>query len=216
MKGIDDVVSFYHEDRTRPCVKFEPPAAFAKLLLNSSLNGYAFGSELRGLTRTALKGGLELRRTGLLLRLELPSNPEILCVVRSAVMRLTEEIGFPEADCRALTRAVDEALANIIRHAYDSKPEQPIELLCRRMQNRTGNKQRAGIEIVLVDHGTAADRKKLRGRALDDIRPGGLGLHFIQDGVDVMQYTSQAHRNRLRLVKYLPGPDSQPKTPKGE
>jgi anti-sigma regulatory factor (Ser/Thr protein kinase) len=157
-----------------------------------------------------------LHRTGWLLRLELPSNPEILCVVRGAVMCLTEELGFPAAGCRALTRAVDEALANIIRHAYAGRPGQPIELSCRRMHDRTGGKPRAGLEIVLVDYGAAADRNKLCGRSLDDVRPGGLGLHFIQDGVDVMQYTSQARRNRLRLVKYLPAAESEPQIAKGE
>jgi len=157
-----------------------------------------------------------LNRTGRLLRLELPSDPEILCVVRSAVMRLAEELGFPAEDCRGLTRAVDEALANIIRHAYDGRPGQPIELLCRRLQDRAGNKERAGLEIVLVDHGTAADRKKLCGRSLDDVRPGGLGLHFIQDGVDVMQYTSDSRSNRLRLVKYLPTAKLETKIEKGE
>jgi len=157
-----------------------------------------------------------LNRTGLLLRLELPSDPEILCVVRSAVMRLTEEMGFSTEECRGLTRAVDEALANIIRHAYDGRPDQPIEVLCRRLQNRTGSEQRAGLEIVLVDHGAAPDRKKLCGRSLDDVRPGGLGMHFIQGGVDVMQYTSQAHRNRLRLVKYLPAAVSEPQLTKGD
>src|ERR1700674_5644482 len=121
------------------------------------------------------KGGLKLHRTGWLLRFELPSNPAILCVVRSAMMRLTEELGFPAAECRALTRAVDEALANIIRHAYGGRPGQPIELLCRRMQARTGSKQRAGLEIVLVDQGVPAVRNRLRGRSLDDVRPGGLG-----------------------------------------
>ncbi len=157
-----------------------------------------------------------MHRTGWLLRLELPSNPEILCVVRSAVMCLTEEMGFPATECRALTRAVDEALANIICHAYSGRPGQPIELLCRRMKVRIGRRQRAGLEIVLVDHGAAADRKKLCGRSLDDVRPGGLGMHFIQDGVDVVHYTSQAHRNRLRLVKYLPAPKSEPQIAKGE
>jgi serine/threonine-protein kinase RsbW len=162
-----------------------------------------------------LEGSLELNRTDRLLRLEVSSNPEILCVVRSAVMRLTEELGFPAEECRGLTRAVDEALANIIRHAYDGRPGQPIELLCRLVQVRTGNKQKAGLEIVIVDHGAAADRKKLCGRSLDDVRPGGLGLHFIEDAVDVMQYTSQARGNRLRLVKYLPEAKAQKKIVKG-
>jgi anti-sigma regulatory factor (Ser/Thr protein kinase) len=154
--------------------------------------------------------------TGLLLRLELPSNPEILCVVRSAVMRLAEQVGFPPAECRALTRAVDEALANIIRHAYNDTPWQPIELLCRRIEEQPDGKQRAGIEIVLVDHGIPADREKLRGRSLDDVRPGGLGLHFIQEGVDKMDYTSDTGGNHLRLVKFLPVPEPAPQTVKGD
>jgi anti-sigma regulatory factor (Ser/Thr protein kinase) len=160
--------------------------------------------------------GLKVNRTRWLLRLELPSDPEILCVVRSAVMRLAEELGFRAEECRGLTRAVDEALANIIRHAYDGRPGQPIELLCRRVEDRAGKQQRPGLEIDLVDHGTAADRKKLCGRSLDEIRPGGLGIHFIQDGVDVMEYSSSARKNRLRLVKYLPAETVETKITKGE
>ena len=140
----------------------------------------------------------------------------MLCVVRSAVMRLTEELGFPAAECRALTRAVDEALTNIIRHAYGGRAGQPIELSCRRMQDRTGGRTRDGLEIVLLDQGAAADRKKLCGRSFSDVRPGGLGLHFILDGVDVMQYKRQARRNQLRLVKYLPGAEARPPIAKGE
>jgi serine/threonine-protein kinase RsbW len=143
-----------------------------------------------------------LHRTGLLFQLELPSNPEMLGVVRSAVMRLTEQLGFSDEQCRALTRAVDEALANVIRHAYGGRPGRPIEVWCRRVQEGTGAK-RHGLEIVLIDHGKSSDRKKWCGRPLDDVRPGGLGLHFIEEAVDVMQYSSRFHTNRLRLVKYL-------------
>jgi anti-sigma regulatory factor (Ser/Thr protein kinase) len=157
-----------------------------------------------------------LPRHGWLLGLELPSNPELLSVVRSAMMRLTEELGFPAGECRALTRAVDEALANIICHAYDGRPGQPIHLLCRRTQARTSGKERTGLEIVLTDRGAAADRKKLCGRSLEDVRPGGLGLHFIQGGADVIEYQRQGGRNRLRLVKYLPAAKPEPRIAKGK
>ena len=150
-----------------------------------------------------------------LLRLELLSDPEMLGVVRSGVMRFTEVMDFSEADCRGVTRVVDEALTNIVRHAYGGRPWQPIEMTCRRMQERTGKRQ-AGLEIVLVDRGTPADRKKLCGRPLDEIRPGGLGIHLIQEGVDVMQYATNVHRNRLRLVKYLPAAETEAKMAKGE
>jgi len=115
-----------------------------------------------------------------------------------------------------LTRAVDEALANIICHAYGRRPGRPIELLCRRVIARTDSKKVPSLEIVLVDNGPAVDCKKFCGRSLDDVRPGGLGMHFIQSGVDVVQYSRRANRNRLRLVKYLPAQKPNRTGAKGE
>jgi serine/threonine-protein kinase RsbW len=157
-----------------------------------------------------------LKRKGWLLRLELSSDPEILSVVRSAVTCLAGNLGFAEADSRALTRAVDEALANIICHAYARRPGRPIELSCRRVIARTGSRKVPSLEIVLVDHGPAVDCKKFCGRSLDDVRPGGLGMHFIQSGVDVVQYSRRASKNRLRLVKYLPALKPDRTSAKGE
>jgi serine/threonine-protein kinase RsbW len=157
-----------------------------------------------------------LHQTSDLLRLELSSNPEILSKVRIALMGLTETLGFPASDCRALTRAVDEALANIIQHAYGGSPGRPIELLCRRIEDETGGQPRVGLEIILGDEGVCADGKKFCGRPLDEIRPGGLGLHFIQEAVDAMEYSRQGDKNQLRLVKYLPAPEPKPEITKGE
>src|SRR5229473_7799936 len=66
-------------------------------------------------------------RGSLLFKMELRSNPEMLCVVRNAVGELTAKLGFSEPDCRAVVLAVDEALTNIIRHAYLGDAERPIE-----------------------------------------------------------------------------------------
>jgi anti-sigma regulatory factor (Ser/Thr protein kinase) len=163
-----------------------------------------------------LGGDIQLERSGLLLRLELTSNPEILAVVRSAVGSLAASMGFPESDCRALTRAVDEALANVIRHAYGDRLGQPIELLCHRIIVRVGEKRGPALEIFLLDRGTSCTGKKFCGRPLDEIRPGGLGMHFIQNGADVVQYSRKLGKNRLRLVKFLPARESQGTSVKGD
>jgi serine/threonine-protein kinase RsbW len=157
-----------------------------------------------------------LRRAGLLLKLELTSNPEILSVVRSAVTCLATNLGFPEADTRALIRAVDEALANVIRHAYANRPGQPIELLCRRVIEQAAEKSGPALEIVMMDRGISVIRKKFCGRQLDDVRPGGLGMHFIQTGVDVVEYSRHLRKNRLRLVKFLPAQEPGQASGKGE
>jgi serine/threonine-protein kinase RsbW len=139
----------------------------------------------------------------LLLKLELRSNPNLLCVVRGAMERLTEVFGFAAPECRSVTRAVDEALTNIMRHAYRGRMDQPIEMLCRRTVQRRGSQQADGLEILLSDKGPAVDPAKLRGRRLDEIKPGGLGLHFIRQSMDTVEFKRLRGMNQLRLVKYL-------------
>lgn len=144
-----------------------------------------------------------MKNRKLLLRLELQSNPELLCAVRGAMERLTEKMGFPEQECRSVTRAVDEAITNIIRHAYDNRRDQPIELTCCRAQRKMKGEAKEGLEIVLKDQGAPANPAKMRGRPLDDVRPGGLGLHYIRQSMDLIELTRSDGTNRLRLVKYI-------------
>jgi anti-sigma regulatory factor (Ser/Thr protein kinase) len=112
-------------------------------------------------------------------------------------------LGFPEAECRAVVLAVDEALTNIIRHAYKGKSAQQITVSCRRGEAGGIATRKETFEIVLEDHGAAVDRAKFCGRALDDVRPGGLGLHFIRESMDAVEFWRRSGRNQLRLVKFL-------------
>ena len=144
---------------------------------------------------------------GLLLRLELRSDPSLLCAVRGAVERLTEGFGFSAEESRSITRAVDEALANIIRHAYQGAPDRPIELKIRATRRRPEGRESAdGLEILLSDHGPAIDPNKLCGRELDDVKPGGLGLHLIKQSMDIVEFQRADGANCLRLVKFVRAP----------
>ncbi|HKV25815.1 MAG TPA: ATP-binding protein [Candidatus Acidoferrum sp.] len=142
----------------------------------------------------------------LLLKLELTSDPNLLCAVRGAVERLNESFGFSAEESRAIIRAVDEALTNIIRHAYSGHLDQPIGVYVRALRPNGTAANPQGIEILLCDRGPAVDPEKMCGRALDDVKPGGLGLHFIQKSMDVVEYERADGTNRLRLVKYVAAP----------
>ncbi len=135
--------------------------------------------------------------------LALYSNPKWLSVVRGTVERLTETLGFPIAQRRSITRAVDEALTNIARHSYGNRLDQPIAMYFRRAQRRHDGQVQQGLEILLCDSDPPVDPCKLQGRSLDEIRPGGLGLHFIRQAMDTVEFTRKGPTNRLRLVKYL-------------
>jgi anti-sigma regulatory factor (Ser/Thr protein kinase) len=151
----------------------------------------------------------------LLLRLSLDSNPESLCLVRATLQRAAEVAHFEESESRAIVRSVDEALANVIRHAYKGQGGLPIELTCRRLLCGPESKTTRGLEVVLSDSGEKADPKKLRGRPLDEIRPGGLGLHFMKQSMDVVEFRRKNGKNLLRMVKYL-APCKPEEMPKGE
>jgi len=135
--------------------------------------------------------------------MELRSDPEMLCVVRNALGQLATMLGFSEAECREVVLAVDEALTNIIRHAYLGDAEQPIEASFRRIQAQRDGESADALEIVLEDHGVTVNPEKMCGRALEDVRPGGLGLHFIRECMDTVEFSRSNGKNQLRLLKFL-------------
>ncbi len=93
--------------------------------------------------------------------------------------------------------AIDEAAANVIRHTYNNRPGAGLALEIRTFQDR--------MEFVLEDSGPKVQAEAIRPRALDDVRPGGLGTLFISCFMDAISYDQDcAEGNRLRMVKYLP------------
>jgi len=144
----------------------------------------------------------------LLLRLEMRSNPEALCLVRAMLDRAAETLNFHPAERRAIVRSVDEALANVIKHAYEGKSGMPIVVTFRRLCGQN-QKTCAGIEVLLEDEGVAVNPAKLKGRALEDIRPGGLGLHFMRQSMDEVEFGRKHGKNQLRMVKYLAIPKTE-------
>ena len=140
--------------------------------------------------------------SSLSLKLELPSDPKLSCVVRSVVETFAELLGFSDREGRSITRAVDEALTNVMRHSYGGDKNKLIEVHCRRARQEEAGEGREGLEIMLCDQGTAVDPTKLPARPLDEVRPGGLGLHVIRQSLDLVQYSRDEGVNRLRLVKF--------------
>ena len=128
-------------------------------------------------------------------RFALPSDPRYLPVVRGAIAPLAAAIGWDECDCRAITLAVDEALTNVIRHAYRNRPDGLIELECRESAD--------GLEITLLDNGEAPDKSNICARELGCDQPGGLGTHIITQVMDSVSYDVSDKGNRFTARKTL-------------
>ena len=126
--------------------------------------------------------------------LTVPSHPKYLYVVRSALYPLILEAGFPKKEARKVVLAVDEACSNIIRHAYSGDPTKTITLSVEDDAER--------FVVRLRDYGRKVEREKVVPRELKDIRPGGLGTHFINLAFESVNYdTDQGQGTLLTLEK---------------
>ena len=134
------------------------------------------------------------------------SCPSHLPVVRAAVEKMCELLGFDSDTAGAVVLSMDEALTNIIKHAYDGAIDKPIDVELI----PTGRDQPAGLEIRLLDRGRQIDPDKIKSRDLTNVRPGGLGVHIITECMDVVEFSNRDRGGTmLRLVKNL-----QPTEPK--
>ena len=137
-------------------------------------------------------------RRRLEMKFAMPSNPRYLPVVRGAIAPLAAAIGWDESECRAITLALDEALANVIRHAYHNRTDGLIEMECRETAD--------GLELTLLDNGDAPDRSRICAREIGCDQPGGLGTHIIKKVMDKVSYEVSPNGNRFVASKLLRRP----------
>lgn len=143
-----------------------------------------------------MSGTVQRSQMSFHLRVVMSSHPRFLSIVRAAVGQLGVVYGLTEDSCREVTLAVDEALANIIRHAYRNRYDQEIELNCQVGADH--------LEFTLVDRGEAADPARICGQPLDEVSLSGRGTHLIKASMDEMHYERVPRGNQLRLIKHLP------------
>ena len=135
------------------------------------------------------------------LRLGMQSHPRFLPVVRAAVGKLGEIYGFSNEECIEVTLAVDEALANVIRHAYKNCYDREIEFECF-----VDGEQ---MEFTLLDHGEPPDPARICGKPMDEFALSGRGTHLMKAIMDEMSYQKISGGNQLKLIKRLPGAKAQ-------
>jgi anti-sigma regulatory factor (Ser/Thr protein kinase) len=126
----------------------------------------------------------------------IPSQTRFLSVVRAAVGELGSVSGLADEACRGITLAVDEALANVIRHGYRGAPNGTIEVNCQAWTDR--------LEFTLLDQGEPPGPVRLAAHPLDDVALSGRGTYIIRSMMDEVNYERVPAGNQLRLSKRLP------------
>ena len=114
----------------------------------------------------------------------IPSDPKFLGIIRDATRRCAAMAGFEGSLGEQICLAIDEACTNVIRHSYDGARDQRILFQC-------GVTRGESIAFRLRDFGRKAPAEALKSRDLDDVRPGGLGLHFIRQIMDEVEFNTK-------------------------
>ena len=124
------------------------------------------------------------------------SQARYVCIGRSAAEAAARAVGMDEQTAGQVKLAVGEALANVIHHGYNDCPDHPIWLkLSPYAHDGTG-----GLEVVIEDECGQVDLSTIKGRKLEDIRPGGLGVHLIQQVMDYVEYRQREGGCGLTLI----------------
>ena len=106
------------------------------------------------------------------MKLIINSNTKELRKVRLEV-ELFCKANFTNLDSSKVIIAVDEAIQNIIRYAYNMEQDQTIEIFFRKIESNN-------FEVKIRDYGKQAPLENIKPRDINDIKPGGLGVYFIK------------------------------------
>ena len=111
-----------------------------------------------------------------------------------------KQAGFSQLEIRRLEIAIEEALVNIISYAYSNK-QGTIEVSIQ-------HEEKKSIEITLKDRGRPFNpleyKKHIdKSASIDTLKAGGLGILFMQNLVDHVEYRREGTVNSISLKKNL-------------
>jgi anti-sigma regulatory factor (Ser/Thr protein kinase) len=147
------------------------------------------------------------------LEFEIRSSPAHLPIVRAAIEKMCEMLGFDADAAGGVVLSVDEALTNIIKHAYGGNNDQVIQIELTPI----GDPEPGSLRISLRDFGRQADPEKIKSRSLDDVRPGGLGVHIMNQCMDSVEFTPRPEGGTLltmtKRIKPAEAPEKKEVSP---
>jgi len=108
------------------------------------------------------------------------SQTDQLKRMRDEVRSAAAGQGCQREDIESMVLAVNEACMNIIQHAYGPDTNGYIVLEILRNDDY--------LIFRLIDYAKPVDEYSIKSRPLDDIRPGGLGVHLINETMDTVAF----------------------------
>lgn len=132
-------------------------------------------------------------------RIDVPASTQQLSVVRDFVTNHARAYGFGESDIEEIRLAVDEAMTNVIKHAYQFDESKIVYV--------TLGKNKAEFWVAIQDSGEAFDLEKYQepdvSERIKQRKKGGVGVFLIRKLMDKVEYSRKNSHNEIRMTKNL-------------
>ncbi len=133
----------------------------------------------------------------ILLNIRFLAHVKELKSVRNQVENIVTQVGFNSNEQQKIILALDEAVTNIIRHAYKNAEDGEIELAILR-QNNT-------LSFYLRDFASEVYDSSIKPRDLSQLKPGQMGINFIDTVMDSWEFATpkDGYGNLLIMKKEI-------------
>ncbi len=133
--------------------------------------------------------------------LTLPAATRSLSDVRRFVSERAHEAAMDTKTVEQIKMAVDEACANVVKHAYAGDDHATFDVRVDVDDDQ--------FAVLIRDTGISFDRNTYQhpdlARSIRNRKRGGLGVHLMHRLMDTVEYRSSDDGNEVRLVKYRNG-----------
>lgn len=133
-------------------------------------------------------------------QINISASTQNLSDVRDFITSYAETCGFMADQIANIRLAVDEAVTNIIKHAYQNDTSKEINITLKISDSQ--------FCILLTDTGKTfnfndyelPDIKK----QIEQKKRGGMGVYLIHSLMDNVSYTRKGRKNRMKMCKNRP------------
>jgi serine/threonine-protein kinase RsbW len=136
------------------------------------------------------------------LELRIDSHPDHVPDVRRAVEAFGMRCGFSQCAVADLGLSVNEALANVLRHAYRGGHGKPIVITAEYpIESSPSPNAPPALRVTIRDWGCGVNPVNLPPKPRDPLTPGGVGLLCMRRLMDQISFTPQPDGMLLTMIK---------------
>ena len=132
--------------------------------------------------------------------ISLPVNLSYLAAIQSYVGEVADKAGFSYKDKNLILLAVEEAVSNVVKHAFSPEEEATFEVICQLSSTE--------FRVIIRDKGLPFDPSQVKAfsikEALEEEKQVGLGFRLMKGCVDELTFHNKGFGGKeVHIVKYL-------------